>query len=117
MVCMRKLVRQHTTLFHLNVNTGELDHTTFEGTRRLPIMIVKFNISEYKQHLETWKQYWDWKTLKDKKVDLYKMIELELAERASEVRDVLEESHDVEYVVSHEDMAGLVKKLNNGNLT
>ena len=40
-----------------------------------------------------------------------------MAERASEVRDVLEESHDVEYVVSHEDMAGLVKKLNNGNLT
>lgn len=103
--------------FHLNVNTGEFDHTTFEGIRRLPIMIVKFNISEYKQNLETWKQYWDWKTLKDKKVDLYKMIEMELAERASEVRDVLTESHDVEYVVSHDNMAELVKTLNNSNLT
>jgi len=103
--------------FHLNVTDNSFDHTTADGERKLPLMIVKFNISEYKQNLETWNQYWAWKTLKDKKVDLYRLIELELAERASVVREVVSESYDVDHVVGSENMAELVKTMNEANLS
>lgn len=32
-----------------------------EGQRKLPKFLVKFNKEHYKQDLETWKNYWNWK--------------------------------------------------------
>lgn len=109
--------RTFTDKFHLNTNSEEFDHTTETGERRIPLFIVKFNITEYKSALETWKKYWDWRTLKDKKVDLYSLIETELAERNSVVREISNVKYNIDDVVSNDDMAGLVQTMQQDNLT
>lgn len=103
--------------YHLNVNSEEFDHTTMIGERKLPIMVVKFNVTEYKQSLQVWKQYWDWRTLKDKKVELYSLIESELAERTTNTREVVDVDYDVDRVIGDENMSELVKTMKASNLT
>lgn len=103
--------------YHLNVNSEEFDHTTMIGERKLPIMVVKFNVTEYKQNLQVWKQYWDWRTLKDKKVELYSLIEAELAERTTNTREVVDVDYDVDRVIGDENMSELVKTMKASNLT
>lgn len=111
---------KHSTFndkFHLNTNSDEFTHENADGTRRTPMFILKFNVPEYKQDLETWKKYWEWKTLKDRKVTLYGLIEAELADRSSgESRETIEETIDITKVVEAEDMAALIKTLKLDNL-
>lgn len=103
--------------YHLNVNSDEFDHTSEVGERKIPLMVVKFKITEYKQSLQTWKQYWEWRTLKDKKVELYSIIENELSERHNNTRDIIETDYDVDRVVGDDNMTELVKTMKTTNLT
>lgn len=102
--------------FHLNTISDDFDHTNQNGERKLPIMIVKFNINEYKVALNTWKQYWDWRTLKNKKVELFTLIQEEIADRTTEHRDIGEKVYDINEICDYDNMADLVKTMSEQNL-
>lgn len=102
--------------FHLNTVSDDFDHTNQNGERKLPIMIVKFNINEYKVALNTWKQYWDWRTLKNKKVELFTLIQEEIADRTTEHRDISEKVYDINEICDYDNMADLVKTMSEQNL-
>lgn len=102
---------------HLNTNSEQFEHTDSNGNRRIPLHVIKFNIDGYKQDLEEWNNYWNWRNLKDKKVELYGLIEKELALRNSEVRSLEEKTIGIDDVIKHENMSELLKTMQLDNLT
>jgi hypothetical protein len=99
--------------FHLNTNSESFDHTTLEGIRKIPLFVVKFNIEQYKADLEKHRNYWNWKSLKDKKIALFDVIEQELKTRST---DVSAKDMDIDSVVNTEDVAKTVSQLSTSNL-
>ena len=107
----------HTTYnrkYTLNMNSEHFNHTDDEGNRRIPLFVVKFNIDEYKKDLDTWTNYWEWRNKKDKKIRLYELIGIELANRTE---DGTEPYQGIDAVVNNDDMESLVKRLSTENLT
>ena len=106
-----------TKTFHLITNSEHFEHTDSDGNRRIPLHVIKFNIQEYQQTLDDWTNYWNWRNLKDKKVQLYGMIENELAQRNSEARTLIEGQLTIDQVVAVDDMVELLKTMQLDNLT
>lgn len=106
-----------TKTFHLITNSEHFEHTDSDGNRRIPLHVIKFNIQEYQQTLDDWTNYWNWRNLKDKKVQLYGLIENELAQRNSETRALIDDQLTIDQVVAVDDMVELLKTMKLDNLT
>ena len=66
-----------------NKKTGNLN-IEYEGDSHelgTPLYIVKFNRGAYEGMKDIWKHYWDWKTPKDKKAQLFYLLEAEAHRR------------------------------------
>lgn len=100
--------------FNLNVNSDEFEHTTSNGERKTPLHIVKFNIEEYKRDLEVWSNYWAWRNLKNKKIQLFTLIQNELLTRDTDVNDLIDT--DIHTVVEQENMAEFIKTVKTSTL-
>ncbi len=101
--------------FNLNVNSDEFEHTTLDGQRKTPSHIVKFNIEEYKRDLEVWTKYWEWRNLKNKKIQLYTMIQHELLSRTNTDESELIDT-DIHKTIEQENMNEYIKTVKTSTL-
>jgi len=99
--------------FHLNTNSESFEHTAPNGTREIPLFVVKFNIEQYKADLEKHRNYWEWRNLKDKKIALFNIIEQELKTRKS---DIIAKDKSIDEVANAPDVVNVVAGLSTSNL-